>query len=219
MTTEDKREIVSALKEHIDREELHTSEAAKHLNLNPIYVSLAKNEKNWDSISRAAWERLEEWFFSRAPLKDFQIPEGEEIYKAKEKTRSIHAQESKEPDEHSPEAVFTPGDEKPLKRHYKPRAEKPGKSVKIIINQAEIAALNKRVDLLTKDLNDVAGILKESEINVGVLINLVNEEKVKTEELQAQVKDLQEGMGHLVTIPKAESKPGIVVFQRNIYKS
>lgn len=211
MTTDDKKEIVSALKEHIDREELHTREVAKYLNLNPIYISLAKNEKQWDALSRAAWERLEEWFLTRSPVKDFRIPEGEEIYKPKEKSpkepKNPVIQEPEAPDEHSPEAVFTPGAGKPEKKHYKPRAEKPGKSVKIILNQAEIADLRQRVAFLEDNYKEL--IVECSKLREELLGKIAAlEQKPAPVNLPAPIVSREK--------PR---KPGLVIFQRNIYKS
>jgi len=212
MTTDDKKEIVSALKEHIDREELHTSEVGKYLNLNPMYISLAKNEKHWDGISKTAWDRLEEWFLSRGAIKDFQIPEGEDIYKPKEKLpkepKNPVKQEPEGPDEHSPEAVFTSGAGKPEKKHYKPRAEKPGKSVKLIINQAEMSYLRQRVTFLEDNYRDVV-----------VECSKMREELLgKVAELQTRVNNTLKLIPSAVPVKKRK-KSRIVIFQRNIYKS
>ena len=202
MTTNDRKEIVSALKEHIDREELHTSEVGKCLNINPMYISLAKNEKHWDGLSKTAWDRLSEWFLTRGTIKDFQIPEGEEIYKPKEKVRTIPAREQEGPDEHSPEAVFTNGPGKPVRKHYKPRAEKPGKSVKIVLNQAEMSDLRQRVAFLEDNYKE-----------------LIVEISKMREELLDKISALKKQPPLPVTPKEKPRKPGLVIFQSYIYKS
>jgi hypothetical protein len=88
MPTIDKKAISEALREAMNKEDLHTRQAASFLNLNPCYVSRVLNPKHWDSMSKTARERLQEWFESREPIKDFKIPEGEEIWKPKEKAPS-----------------------------------------------------------------------------------------------------------------------------------
>lgn len=76
----DKKAIQEHLLEAIDREEMHSRQVALCLNLNPCYISMAKNEKSWDAMGAKAWERLAEWHQTRLPLSEFRIPEGEEIF-------------------------------------------------------------------------------------------------------------------------------------------
>lgn len=85
MTAIKKQAITADLIAAMQREELHTREAAKYLNLNPCYLSMAQNSKSWDSMGNAPWVRLQEWWDTRDLLSKFQIPEGEEIWKPKEK--------------------------------------------------------------------------------------------------------------------------------------
>jgi hypothetical protein len=86
MSDINKKQISEALIKAMQREELHTREAAHLLNLNPCYISMAQNPNSWDAMGKASWIRLEEWFNTNSPLGLFQIPEGEEIWKPKEKT-------------------------------------------------------------------------------------------------------------------------------------
>jgi hypothetical protein len=198
LSQKEKREIVDALLEHLGKEELHTSEAAKLLNLNPIYVSMAKNERSWDSMTRVAWDRLFEWVSTRGDLKAFKIPEGEEIFKRKEKVRNI---ESVGPEEHSPESVFTePAPILPAKSR-KPKKEKSGKIVKVILNQAELADLRQKIKFLEGEIK-----------NAMTLFNLFESElrDIKEKPVPEPVK---------ADLKVAESKPGIIIFQRNIYKA
>jgi hypothetical protein len=83
----DKKAISEALKEAINKKDLNTRAAAKALNLNPIYISMAQNPKSWDAMGKTPWIRLEEWLNTRGPLALFNIPEGEEIWKPKEKAQ------------------------------------------------------------------------------------------------------------------------------------
>jgi hypothetical protein len=155
----DRKQISAALIEHLEREELHSGQAAAYLNLNPCYISMAKNEKSWDAMGKKPWDRLEEWFNTRENIKDFVIPEGEEIWKKPERDPSTRITEpdvpkarkhKEEPDEHSPANLTPP--KFPADRvisHKNPtKKEKPGKSVKLVINQAEIEALRKDVEAL-----------------------------------------------------------------------
>jgi hypothetical protein len=80
MSTIDKKQISEALRAAMNRENLHTSQVARFLNLNPVYVSMALNPNAWDHIGKTAWIRLEDWMLSMAPIKEFIIPEGEEIF-------------------------------------------------------------------------------------------------------------------------------------------
>jgi|WetSurSiteA1Bulk_404760.scaffolds.fasta_scaffold41437_2 hypothetical protein len=121
----DKKAISDALKEAMNKEDLNTRAAAKALNLNPCYVSMAQNPKSWDAMGKTPWIRLEEWFLTRGSISSFEIPDGEDIWKPKEKAQdapkkdvSKHSagekrkiaeydpkklNEEKEVEEHSPE--------------------------------------------------------------------------------------------------------------------
>lgn len=88
MSTINKQQISDALREAMNRENLHTRETAQKLNLNPCYISMSQNPKSWDSMGKTAWLRLEDWHVTRGPIGEFVIPEGEEIWKPKEKAES-----------------------------------------------------------------------------------------------------------------------------------
>lgn len=89
MNTKDREVIVDALKDAILREELPNRDAAKFLNFHPCYISMANNPKMWDSMGKFSWQRLEEWFLTRDKLSAFKIPDGEEIWKPKEKAEKV----------------------------------------------------------------------------------------------------------------------------------
>jgi hypothetical protein len=223
MTPQDKKEIAASFMEHMDREKLHTSEAARFLNLLPCYCSMVKSEKSWDSMTKTAWERFLEWFNTRCNIRDFQIPEGEEILKRKEKPQQEPKPEFKPlrqsiddsdialaADEHSPETALSNITEKEAEfvKEIKPAIEKAGRNiakkqrngkiVKLVINQGEMADLRQKIKFLEEEII----VLKAETISV----------------LLQRIKDLETGMGHLVTIPKPENAPKIVIFQRNNYK-
>ena len=65
MSTINRKQISDALKEAMNREELHTRDAARALNLHPCYISMAQNPNSWDAMGKAPWVRLEEWINTR----------------------------------------------------------------------------------------------------------------------------------------------------------
>jgi hypothetical protein len=91
MSTINKKEISDALKTALNREELHSREAAKFLNLNPCYISMAQNPNSWDAMGKTAWLRLEAWLDTREAISVFQIPYGEEVWQPKERPAKIEA--------------------------------------------------------------------------------------------------------------------------------
>lgn len=97
MTEQDKKELSCLLIEAMDREDLHTGQAARFLNLNPMYVSMARSEKSWKAIGAAPWVRIEEWARTRQKLSEFKIPEGEEIW--------VRPQKDETKGEHKPQAA------------------------------------------------------------------------------------------------------------------
>lgn len=221
MTTNDKEHIMNELRAAMSREELHTRQVAKCLNLMPAYISMALNPKSWDSMSKAAWSRLEEWYLSRDKITSFQIPEGEALYVVKEKvykttpkaTTTDYAtavnKAKEEPDEHSPQSVLSTKKQQP-----KTHRQKAGKSVRLVINQAEIADLRQKVKFLEGEMNSSLLLFREFEAEKRVLSNLYAELiTVKIPELERRIEEL--------SVPSqlvAEEKPRIVIFQRNIYK-
>jgi hypothetical protein len=85
MKPTNRKEISEALKEAMNKEDLHTRDAAKYLNINPCYISMAQNPNSWDSMGKASWIRLEEWFNTNSRITLFEIPSGEEIWVPREK--------------------------------------------------------------------------------------------------------------------------------------
>ena len=88
ITNEEFKVHADHLRSCAEREELRTREIAKYLNLAPFYISMALNPKSWDSMSRAAKERIIEFSMSRERIQDFKIPEGEPIWTPEGKPKS-----------------------------------------------------------------------------------------------------------------------------------
>jgi hypothetical protein len=89
MNNTDKKELMQLLRKAMQREELRPREVAKCLNLNPYYVTVMLNPDYWHSAGIAPFDRVRLWVDSRLKLTEFVIPEGEEIWKAKEKATGI----------------------------------------------------------------------------------------------------------------------------------
>lgn len=222
----DKKQISAALIEHLNREELHTREAAKFLNINPCYISMAKNENSWDAMGKTAWIRLEQWFYTRENIKDFKIPEGEEIFVVKKKTepeKYTNIKErrgklkiepkvlpEKEPEEHSPEQLVA-----------ETKKQSPGKIVRLVINKAEIEDLQKQLNVLQEFIKNQEKVTKElrqlsQDISISQFILL--EENFKP--LLTRVEDIERSLKPtgITKLPEYDQKPHIVIFQRNIYQ-
>ena len=218
MTSTDKEHIMNELRASMNREELHTRQVAKCLNLMPAYISMALNPKSWDSMSKAAWSRLEEWYLSRDKITNFQLPVGEALYVVKEKTYKTTPKATEEPDEHSPEsalyAALITSVLSGKKQQPKTHRQKAGKSVRLVINQAEIADLRQKVKFLEGEMNSSLLLFREFEAEKKVLSALYADLiTVKIPELERRIEEL--------SVPSqlvAEEKPRIVIFQRNIYK-
>jgi hypothetical protein len=86
MELNDKKIMAEHLRDAMNREDLSTREAARCLNLAPYYLSMSQNENSWAAMGRSPWERIEQWHNTREKLTSFRIPEGEEIWKPKEKS-------------------------------------------------------------------------------------------------------------------------------------
>jgi hypothetical protein len=79
MDTQRKKMISELLIKAMEHEELNTRATAKLLNINPCYVSMARSEKSWEHMGSTPWMRLEEWYLTREPLKEFKIPPEEAL--------------------------------------------------------------------------------------------------------------------------------------------
>jgi hypothetical protein len=72
----DKKSISNHLRDAVFKEGLPYREVAACLGIKgPYYISMALNHKHWDSISKAVWKRLEEWYLSGEPIRNFKPKE------------------------------------------------------------------------------------------------------------------------------------------------
>ena len=192
MSTIDRVGIKEKLIAAIDREMLPNREVARILNIHPCYISMVKNEKLWDSITSNVWNRFNEWLLTRDTINNFQIPEGEEIYKVKEKEAK-----KAEPAAMGPQFIAVYGHTEPIK----PEPKKKLKKVKEPVYTADyVKGLEERIDYqanklmeannqiikycdLVKDLSDTpantADIIRQR-VSLDIEINLVvNGQKVR----------------------------------------
>ncbi len=188
MTPIEKKEIAAHFIESFNLENLHNRDAAKLLNLKLCYISWIKNENCHDSISKAAWERFEQWHISRGKISDFKIPEGEPLLEITRPEPVLYPVRP-ETDEHSPENLQPDKQKRKYTRHNQGE----GKSVKIVLQKQEIKELNKRIDILIEDNNKLSRTCEDLSKKVFVIEDLIKEPTDKT--------------GHQ-----------IVIFQRNIYR-
>lgn len=84
-----KRSAVERLHKAMELEKISTSETARQLNILPQYLSMALNEKTWDKLSKAAWDRILFWCNSGETIRHFKIPTGEAIVQSWKKKSSI----------------------------------------------------------------------------------------------------------------------------------
>jgi len=80
-----KRSAVERLKKAMELEKIGPSETARKLNILPVYISMALNEKYWDKLSKAAWDRILFWCNSGETIHHFKIPQGEAVVEEKKK--------------------------------------------------------------------------------------------------------------------------------------
>jgi len=66
-----KTNIKTKLDKAIESEELMINEVAQSLGLLSQYVSMIRNEKTWDKVSKGAWETVLNWINSGQTLKEY----------------------------------------------------------------------------------------------------------------------------------------------------
>jgi hypothetical protein len=224
MSTLDKKAISEALIEAMNREDLNTRATAKFLNINPCYISMAKNPNHFDTMGITAWTRIKEWLDTRDKISAFQIPEGEPIFVPKERQSAPAKPKSKKApalkeveykDTGSNEAIIVHQEAQEKPPVKKKNAHPEGKSVNLILNQAELRKLNERVSNLEKTIEDT--IPKELKIIVNKLDNYLE----KSREIDTKY-SLLSSLLKSKEPEKKKAKKGrgwsIVFFQRNIYQ-
>lgn len=229
----EKKEIAGHLLEEMDAANLHNRDVARLLNLKLCYITWIKNEKYWPDVSEAAWNRFREWHESRVTLAEYKFPEGEELVVL---DAPVKIPVAAGPDEHAPENILElePGAAQPKqKRKYTRHDKGEDKSVKIILQKEAMEQLKKRVDLLIEDNNRLTHLVKELQNNhlliqgdqdikidqfYKVLAERIDLVEKAIPDIHHDIEELQEGIAHLVTLPKPDGKAQIVFFQRNSYK-
>jgi hypothetical protein len=88
METLRKKELSGALRKAMTEEHLWSHDTVKLLNINPQYVSMMLNPNSFDKAGSTAWVRIEDWFKTNDTLANYKFPDGEEIWKPKEKAES-----------------------------------------------------------------------------------------------------------------------------------
>jgi len=187
ISLESKKEISGYLIKALDRENLSTREAAQFLNMNPIYMSMARNPKMFDSMSKAAWERLQDWMNTRDKISEYKIPELEEIYKVPEKKPRLGSEEfrpDKETEEHSPEVVLSSKKKKSARINNKKVPTEQGKNI-------------------------IKDYLKKIEID---LLDL----KQRIQHLEDEIKIIRSNP-RIIWPEEKREKSQIIIFQRNIH--
>jgi len=217
----------------MNREELHTGEAAACLNVKACYISMAKNPELFASIPAKAWDRIEEWMQTRGKIRDFVIPEGEEIvaqkvYTPRTSMPELTPKEEKAfreamgPEEHSPEAV----DEGKIASSQAPRndggrkgkKQKNGKSVVLTLYKEELADLRQKVAFLEEDKKvyfESCQALSERIAEMEKKLFVFEDETIPV--LLGRLKEIE---SLLKSRPSETSgrQHGIVIFQRNLFK-
>lgn len=233
MNLEEKKTVSQHQNDEIIRTGITTRMAAEAIGILPSYVSIAKNPASFDSMSKSAWDALEKWHLSREPLDTYNAPE-------KPKSTATGSRHDAEPTN----GLLDPPDPDKPGKQLKPKQvpEKNGKSVKVILNQAEMAQIRKEIECLKRQIDaqkslridhdplpDVSSLAKELEVIKGWVGKLddkvvaldgladnvwvIRDEEIPS--LQLQLKDLSAVVEKL----QGEKKDScVVVFQRNIYK-
>jgi hypothetical protein len=239
MSTLNKKEISEALIKALDKENLHTREAARCLNLNPIYVSMARNENSWPAMGKAPWIRLQEWLYSRGPIARFDIPEGEEIFvpkpyipKVKPAAKPEFKTDLKDVAKAAPEDdcdMHLP-EIKEKKEVKKKKVPDQKREVNLILNKAELAALDKKFSPLFTLFENALSAINSVKQDIGLQNKYLGEIRTDIEGLKTDVDTLQKTPAVEETHAKLEATWGspekkkkkkgwsIVFFQRNIYQ-
>ena len=201
MSNINKKELSEALREAMDKEMLHTREAARLLNINPCYISMALNEKSWDHLGISAWQRIEDWLLTREPLKIYKFPEGEEVfvpkpYKPKEKPLGLRPlylkedlqkpQKAEEDDSlmHLPEPREE-GQQATGARRQKEKSTPEKKQVLLMLNRSEIEALDKKFKPLFVQIENILAEISNIKQNATMQNRYINEVRNDVEKLKS----------------------------------
>jgi hypothetical protein len=210
-----KKELSEALREAMDKEGLHTRDAARLLNINPCYISMALNDKSWDHLGISAWERIEDWMFTRGPLAEYKFPEGEAVFIPKAYVPK--AKKETAPEEHSPAAIISAKKQKIKKQRSDPQ------------RRALVLELNrKEIDEIKTDFSKLYAMVHEAEAkaNTALLKNDESKQEVlkSVDLIDSRISGLSIAYNKLITAWEGikeyfeKQRPSIIIFQRNIYQ-
>jgi len=208
MKTEEMKTLSEHLIDAINREDLTTRQAAEYLGLNPGDISMAKNPKLWDSMSKEAWYRLTFWHNSQCKLSEYKIVEDAEVYQPKEKAdKKTELKET--PKQKRKYTRRKPKESKPEKPIIKYDSQ--GKNVKLIINKAEIEGLKLQINEIIER--------KESQIKeLTEHLNILETETIAV--MKQRIDDLEKALEQRKEIKMqvdGEKLKQIIIFQRNNY--
>jgi len=97
------------LRKAMELEKITTNETARQLNIKPQYLSMALNEKTWNKLSKAAWDRILFWVNSGETLHHFKIPNGEVVLGMKKPIIELPPKEiSRTKPEDKPDKITAP---------------------------------------------------------------------------------------------------------------
>jgi hypothetical protein len=229
MSTINKKAISDHYREAVTREDLQIREAAKFLNINPCYLSMAVNERFWDSMSKAAWDRLNEWHESRGKISEFVIPQGEEIFVQKPYVPKEKKVIDKKAVVEKVDPKTNAGEENDGLMHLpdlekKREKKKPGKQapiVNLLFSKAEIAALDKKFSPLFTSIENILSKINSVDQDVRLQGKYISEIRSDFENLKKEAAEPVEAVLKATWHDKPAKKAkrwSIVFFQRNIYQ-
>lgn len=71
LTREVKGALRDSLNQAIYNENISKKQASMQLGISPGYISLINNEKYWETVSVAAWEKVRTWVLSEVPIASY----------------------------------------------------------------------------------------------------------------------------------------------------
>jgi hypothetical protein len=241
-------ELSAWLKKQMVKEHLWNAEAGRLLNLNSLYISMMVNPRSMHGCSKGAWARVEEVKNQGINIADFKIPEGEVILKAPEpkRERPVILPPAEKAESFVNKEKIEKELKSEAKAKVKEFNKGKGKKANLSLNAADLKVVNAREmevkqiiknaeqeaeehspdavlevqDSIKKEMRQL--LLIDSKID-RVFDSLKERNRfflAKIEELDSEMSKLKAELKQLQGSEGNEKAPaGIVVFQRNIYKS
>lgn len=211
------KEIAEAILAAIEKEGLLKKEAAWHLGIHTNYITWLGNEKYWPSIGDK-WHRFEEFLKQHCKLTEFLLPDGEEHFGTRPEHKEIERGTALDMLTSSEKEIIaerevrvrgiieTVSAQKKVKRKYT-RRENPVRKV-FDKQEQQLVAEREKNSLLMKHLNEVHEKL-------AILEARIEDRTDKFTESFESIKQFLKEPG-LTSTP--ETRPQLVIFQRNIIK-